>query len=257
MAKLCHSQGVDCHWQCLVRAPSFVFHRTLLNILQVRGPRPFRVSQSREFRPATVAQFRREDQGRPQVVYVWVWEEGLFRAVYGSCVSISFFEFDSFGIRFACPPGRTSLFCFYGCGVLVVPGACCLVSSCDVVPSPSHSVSPIFTLLWRSSCFLPISSSVARLLSLSYLYHDQIPSLRNVLPLFTNPSFLPPSSVFLNTALLQWAFTIRADPKHPIDELAFTESANAHPKPFKVVFEPRVGGGSVEGLRELMEEYGV
>ena len=86
--------------------------------------------------------------------------------------------------------------------------------------------------------------------------HDHFLLLLNTPPLFTHMPFSPFSSVFLNTALLQWAFTIRADPKHPIDDLAFTESANAHPKPFRVVFEPRVGGGSVEGIRELMEEYG-
>lgn len=59
----------------------------------------------------------------------------------------------------------------------------------------------------------------------------------------------------LNTALIQWSFTVRADPKHPIDELAFTESANAHPKKFHVFFEPRVEGGK-DGVREAFEGYG-
>ncbi|KAL0948574.1 hypothetical protein HGRIS_011133 [Hohenbuehelia grisea] len=63
------------------------------------------------------------------------------------------------------------------------------------------------------------------------------------------------NSVFLNTALIQWAFSLSTDPAHPIDVLAFTESANTHPLPFKVVFEPRAPGGS-EGLREVMEGYG-
>lgn len=62
------------------------------------------------------------------------------------------------------------------------------------------------------------------------------------------------SSVFLNTALIQWAFHVRADPTHPIDDLAFTESANAHPMPFKVIFEPRVAK-SFEGIRDLFEDY--
>ncbi|KAF8882020.1 cytochrome P450 [Infundibulicybe gibba] len=57
------------------------------------------------------------------------------------------------------------------------------------------------------------------------------------------------SSVFLNTALLFWAFEISADPSAPIDPLAFTESANTHPLPFKVNFVPR------DGVREAMEEY--
>jgi hypothetical protein len=62
------------------------------------------------------------------------------------------------------------------------------------------------------------------------------------------------SSIFINTALIQWAFTVRADPEHPIDTLAFTESANAHPQPFKVFFEPRAAR-NFEGIRELMEDY--
>ncbi|KAF5376907.1 hypothetical protein D9615_007352 [Tricholomella constricta] len=63
------------------------------------------------------------------------------------------------------------------------------------------------------------------------------------------------ASVMLNTALIQWAFTVRADPKHPIDELAFTESANAHPVRFHVFFEPRAAE-TRDGIRELLEEYG-
>ncbi|KAF8871701.1 cytochrome P450 [Infundibulicybe gibba] len=53
----------------------------------------------------------------------------------------------------------------------------------------------------------------------------------------------------LNTALLFWAFEISADPTAPIDPLAFTESANTHPLPFKVNFVP------CDGVREAMEEY--
>jgi FPC/CPF motif-containing protein YcgG len=64
-----------------------------------------------------------------------------------------------------------------------------------------------------------------------------------------------PRSVFLNTALIQWAFNIKTDPSFPIDELAFTESANTHPLPFKVVFEPRVAS-TLEAVRDLMEDYG-
>ncbi|KNZ82117.1 O-methylsterigmatocystin oxidoreductase [Termitomyces sp. J132] len=63
------------------------------------------------------------------------------------------------------------------------------------------------------------------------------------------------ASVMLNTALIQWAFTVRADPKRPIDELAFTESANAHPEKFSVVFEPRVEGGR-EGIKRMLSGYG-
>jgi hypothetical protein len=64
------------------------------------------------------------------------------------------------------------------------------------------------------------------------------------------------SSVFVNTALIQWAFYIKSDRSAPIDDLAFTESANTHPLPFKVVFEPRAAK-SMDGVRELIEEYGL
>ena len=61
-------------------------------------------------------------------------------------------------------------------------------------------------------------------------------------------------SVFLNTALMQWAFTISEDKEHPIDDLAFTPSANTHPLPFSVRFAPRVAP-SMAGVRELLEDY--
>ena len=64
------------------------------------------------------------------------------------------------------------------------------------------------------------------------------------------------SSVFLNTALVQWAFNIKPDRSAPIDEFAFTASANTHPLPFKVIFEPRAAK-TIEGVRELMEDYGL
>lgn len=60
----------------------------------------------------------------------------------------------------------------------------------------------------------------------------------------------------MNTALIQWAFTVKKDPAHPIDELSFTESANAHPTTFKVFFEPRASK-TKEGIRELIDEYGM
>jgi len=68
--------------------------------------------------------------------------------------------------------------------------------------------------------------------------------------------YMATASVFVNTALIQWAFNIKPDSSAPIDDLAFTESANTHPLPFKVIFEPRAAK-SMEGVRELMEEYGL
>ncbi|PAV20692.1 cytochrome P450 [Pyrrhoderma noxium] len=55
-------------------------------------------------------------------------------------------------------------------------------------------------------------------------------------------------SVFINTAYLLWAFNISEDPSSPIDSLAFTDTGNAHPLPFRVRFEPRI-----PNLQELVE----
>jgi hypothetical protein len=63
-------------------------------------------------------------------------------------------------------------------------------------------------------------------------------------------------SAFLNIALIQWAFKVKKDPKFPIDKLAFTESANTHPLPFKVIFEPKVAK-SFDGIKELLDSYGM
>ncbi|TFK93081.1 cytochrome P450 [Polyporus arcularius HHB13444] len=47
-------------------------------------------------------------------------------------------------------------------------------------------------------------------------------------------------SVFINTALVLWAFEISEDPKHPIDTLGIMDGALAHPEPFVARFKPRV-----------------
>ncbi|KJA15544.1 hypothetical protein HYPSUDRAFT_194208 [Hypholoma sublateritium FD-334 SS-4] len=62
------------------------------------------------------------------------------------------------------------------------------------------------------------------------------------------------ASVFLNTALMLWAFMITEDKEHPIDDLAFTPSANTHPLPFSVQFAPRAAP-TMGSVRELLEEY--
>lgn len=49
--------------------------------------------------------------------------------------------------------------------------------------------------------------------------------------------------------------TVKSDPTSPIDQLAFTESINVHPLPFKVIFEPRAAD-SYDGIKELLEAYG-
>ncbi|TFK52811.1 cytochrome P450 [Heliocybe sulcata] len=57
-------------------------------------------------------------------------------------------------------------------------------------------------------------------------------------------------SVFINTALIHWAYNILEEPAKKIDTLAFTDTANTHPLPFHAKFVPRV-----ERLRELVEEH--
>ncbi|KAJ3812998.1 cytochrome P450 [Lentinula aff. lateritia] len=71
------------------------------------------------------------------------------------------------------------------------------------------------------------------------------------------------ASTFLNLALVLWAFNLTSDAKNPIDTYAFTESANAHPMPFNIVFTPRVsvkqGDREDKGweiLKEAFETYG-
>ncbi|KAE9402946.1 cytochrome P450 [Gymnopus androsaceus JB14] len=72
------------------------------------------------------------------------------------------------------------------------------------------------------------------------------------------------ASTFINLALVLWAFNLAPDAKNPIDTYAFTESANAHPMPFNIVFTPRVSvtpeDGEAKGwevLKEAFETYGL
>ncbi|KAI0086646.1 cytochrome P450 [Irpex rosettiformis] len=56
------------------------------------------------------------------------------------------------------------------------------------------------------------------------------------------------NSLFLNIALILWAFTVSEDPSGPIDAMAFMDAANTRPFPFKVNFKPRFSG-----MREVVE----
>ncbi|KAF7323775.1 Cytochrome P450 [Mycena kentingensis (nom. inval.)] len=58
-------------------------------------------------------------------------------------------------------------------------------------------------------------------------------------------------SLFINTALLLWAFRITQDASRPIDSMAFTNHANTHPLPFAVRFTPR---RDVKEMRRMLEE---
>ncbi|EKM49780.1 uncharacterized protein PHACADRAFT_265459 [Phanerochaete carnosa HHB-10118-sp] len=56
------------------------------------------------------------------------------------------------------------------------------------------------------------------------------------------------NSVFINTALLLWAFDIREDPAAPIDTMGFTDSGTVRVLPFRVKFSPRI-----EHLEDIIE----
>jgi cytochrome P450 len=58
-------------------------------------------------------------------------------------------------------------------------------------------------------------------------------------------------SVFVNAALIFWAFRISEDPKAPIDSFAFSDTVNQIAEPFRVLFEPR---SSAEQIRHLCAE---
>ncbi|KIY72870.1 cytochrome P450 [Cylindrobasidium torrendii FP15055 ss-10] len=65
---------------------------------------------------------------------------------------------------------------------------------------------------------------------------------------------LATASVFLNTALILYYFKLAEDEKKPIDVLAFTESANAAPLPFDVVFTPTEGEHAWDATREAIRQ---
>ncbi|KAH9474283.1 Cytochrome P450 monooxygenase 64 [Psilocybe cubensis] len=66
--------------------------------------------------------------------------------------------------------------------------------------------------------------------------------------------YMATSSVFVNTALLQWAFKISPDPAAPIDKMAFTDGVTTHPLPFNVNFKPRITS-SMDAIKELLGTY--
>ncbi|KAF8139802.1 cytochrome P450 [Boletus edulis] len=46
-------------------------------------------------------------------------------------------------------------------------------------------------------------------------------------------------SIFMNAALILWAFRVSEDPNAPIDSFAFSDTVNQIAEPFRVMFEPR------------------
>jgi len=62
-------------------------------------------------------------------------------------------------------------------------------------------------------------------------------------------------SVFLDTALILWALTVKPDPKSPIDETNMTDSTVTRPGNFKVIFEPRAAP-TLDGIVDMLDGYG-
>ena len=56
--------------------------------------------------------------------------------------------------------------------------------------------------------------------------------------------------MFINTALVLWAFDVQEAPQAPIDDMALADGATIHPLPFKVVFKPRM-----DNLKAMVESY--
>lgn len=59
---------------------------------------------------------------------------------------------------------------------------------------------------------------------------------------------VPNSSLFINTAILLWAFDIREDSAEPIDTMGFTDSGTVRVLPFRAKFSPRT-----EHLEEIVD----
>jgi hypothetical protein len=62
-------------------------------------------------------------------------------------------------------------------------------------------------------------------------------------------------SVFLDTALILWALTVKPDPTSPINENDMTDSSVSRPGNFKVIFEPRAAP-TLDGILEMLDGYG-
>lgn len=56
-------------------------------------------------------------------------------------------------------------------------------------------------------------------------------------------------SIFINTALILWAFRLSENPAAKIDTLGFTDTMNIHAFPFELRFEKRVDESV---MRELL-----
>ncbi|OCH89087.1 cytochrome P450 [Obba rivulosa] len=59
-------------------------------------------------------------------------------------------------------------------------------------------------------------------------------------------------SVYINTALLLWAFNLAQDPSQPIDTYAFRDRAISHPEPFHVMYTPRI---EESHLRKILDSH--
>ncbi|KAG1809041.1 cytochrome P450 [Suillus variegatus] len=55
-------------------------------------------------------------------------------------------------------------------------------------------------------------------------------------------------SVFINTALIMWAFRLSENPAAKIDTLAFSDTANIHAAPFEICFSKRIDENVIREL---------
>jgi hypothetical protein len=55
-------------------------------------------------------------------------------------------------------------------------------------------------------------------------------------------------SIFINTALILWAFRLSENPAAKIDTLAFSDTANVHAAPFEICLEKRIDENLIREL---------
>lgn len=63
-------------------------------------------------------------------------------------------------------------------------------------------------------------------------------------------------SIFINAALILWAFRLSEDPKAPIDSFDFSDTINQIAAPFQVIFESRLSEAQIRHLcTEADDDY--
>ena len=76
------------------------------------------------------------------------------------------------------------------------------------------------------------------------LIRDSTTALRRICP----GQHVANRSIFMNAALIFWAFRVSEDPKAPIDSFNFSDTVNQIAEPFRVIFEPRSSEAQIRHL---------